>query len=830
MRRPIRSFAGLASMLALSATIARAADAPTTVPASVEFTIVDADTRQPIAGASAWSRVSPGGALPMVKSDEHGKVVVPMRGAKVQYVECLAAADGHAMMRASFSGYNGPLALPETFELALPKGITIGGTIADADGNPIPEAHLTLTIEMSDLPEHVASGASWRQITADANGKWTFANAPAVWKRVQFGAYDVERGGNERGYYNLDALADADADKLRGGDFTFRLGASRPMLGRVVDANGKPVLGATVGLGDDRVASNSLPAAKVDSDGTFMIGVKPDAQVTLTFTAKGFAPELIRVANTEELGMLNQVMQPAKKLSGTVVGPDGKPVPGARVYVDTWRGARTINRSLTADAAGKFNWNDAPADAVLVDAMAPGYAANRRVSIAPDQSNVITLRQPVKFSGKIVDAETKQPIANATPVVGLLFNGQDRAPYFERDRQGREVVRVAADGTFTMSFDEPYDGRIIRIEADGYAPVDSPKVTMTDGDQSFTYEMKRAAGIAGTVVDPAGQPVPNAVVLLGVGGNNPVQIQNGDVPEYALRQTLNRKTDADGKFSFPPEPGAFAIVVCAKSGFARVDNAAFKADQPIALQPWSKVEGVAFIGSKPAAGATISGYGQDANYQQDGPRVSNSIEAKCDDAGHFTINRVPPGRWMVGRQVQAGEQSWTTVSAADVTVKPGEGATIRIGGVGRPVTGHVEVPADLKARADWGFGEFELTSKPGTMPAPLKTPEEFAKMTPDERKAFLETSEAKTWMEAQRAAYGNQKRYSGWIKSDGTFRIDDVEVGTYNATASVRLRPPGERYAYGKMLALVPPTEAVVPEGGLDDAVDLPAFEFKMQP
>ena len=688
-------------------------------------------------------------------------------------------------MKASWDNYRTPLDLPDAFTLALPKAATIGGIVVDADGKLVAGASVTLSIRMDGLPEHVASGTSYRGLTTDAAGHWTYAEAPATWKAIDVGAYDMTRGGNEAGFYNMpDVDAAGDVAALRAGTFASTLAPVRLVTGRVTDADGQPIAGAEIGIGTDRVASNALPSVKTDADGRYAIGGKPDAALTLTFTAKGHAPQLAQFTNSASVGEVNETLQPAKTLAGRVVDADGKPVAGAHVFVDTWRGTRTLKAQRTADADGRFTWENAPADPVMVTVDAMGFAYKNNTPMSPDQANVITLAKPVTFVGRAVDAETKQPVTSFTPIVGIVFD-KSQTPSFQRSG-GTDDATPSADGAFKLTFSYPYPGRVVRVEAYGYAPADSPIVTMTDGDQQFTYELHRAAGLAGDVVGPDGKPAANANVYLAIVGA-PIRLTNGEVGKFDRREVIQRTTDADGHFAFPPQPGPFILVASGNAGFAQVDSTSWKAADPIALKPWASVSGTALIGKTPARDATIQAYAP-TPYDPKQPNVSSALAATTDADGRFSIDHVPPGAWKLGRQIAIGEQMSTTTGTRAIDAQPGASLTIQIGGNGRPVDGHVELPPQLKGRSDWAFLSFDLATKieQPKLPKPMA---EIQAMTEAERKAFGESPEARAFEKAQADAFANQKRYPAWVKPDGSYHIDDVEPGTYQITGQIMQKP-----------------------------------------
>ena len=80
---------------------------------------------------------------------------------------------------------------------------------------------------------------------------------------------------------------------------------------------------------------------------------------------------------------------------------------------------------------------------------------------------------------------------------------------------------------------------------------------------------------------------------------------------------------------------------------------ASEADSKIAARPWGRIEGVARVGSKPAAGAAIR-YFSDRLGNPDVPYVSDSGATTADEQGRFVLEGVVP--------------AWTTYASACLMV------------------------------------------------------------------------------------------------------------------------------------------------------------------
>jgi hypothetical protein len=128
-------------------------------------------------------------------------------------------------------------------------------------------------------------------------------------------------------------------------------------------------------------------------------------------------------------------------------------------------------------------------------------------------------------------------------------------------------------------------------------------------------------------------------------------------------------------------------------------------------------------------------------------------------------------------------------------VQVAAGATIRLdlGGTGRAVRGKVVLPAELAGRKDWLYDFCYLVRKPAST---------------EPRGAGGEASSVRR----------GDASVTFKVEADGSFRIEDVEAGTYELLIIVNEQPPDQRGLGHVALATARP-EVVVPAmpGGRSD-------------
>src|SRR5262249_30188101 len=148
-----------------------------------------------------------------------------------------------------------------------------------------------------------------------------------------------------------------------------------------------------------------------------------------TVQAEGFAPSLqdVRVEPRARAAALNIKLEPPATVRLRVVDATGKPLAGAHVAADTWRGHRSIMYRKDVDADGRFTWASAPPDAVLFDVLKTGYMARRRVPVtASEREQEVVLDPRLVISGRVDDARSGQPLPQFRVIHGQRYEWSDR--------------------------------------------------------------------------------------------------------------------------------------------------------------------------------------------------------------------------------------------------------------------------------------------------------------------------------------------------------------------------------------------------------------------
>ncbi len=235
-------------------------------------------------------------------------------------------------------------------------------------------------------------------------------------------------------------------------------------------------------------------------------------------------------------------------LRGSVVGEDGKPVPGAAVRA-VWVGASQrfgfedhwVNeKDLTTDERGDFRLDDLAAkDEVRLKARHKGARSAGVLVARAGADKPIQLRVSagagLALAGRARDAAGR-PVAGA--VVAVRAREWAPPPNLGSTRDiafdGDATVRAGADGTFLTPRELDPDGEYqvvvtadgFQVEKSGWLPVGAARpLTFPD------VVLKKVQALQGRVVDRQGKPVAGATLVL-----------------MDERNRLTARSDADGRF------------------------------------------------------------------------------------------------------------------------------------------------------------------------------------------------------------------------------------------------------------------------------------------
>jgi len=773
----------------------------------LEIQVVDAASKQPLEGVELSINMQPGGSR-KDRTEAAGKAWLMLPPDDPKYLSIQAKLTGYVGRHIDYRG----VALPATQVIELERGTSIGGIVKDEEGNPIKGAGVSVIFP----GDPKAGGRGMYQtegpFRTDAEGKWRCDVVPADLGSLQM-KLDHPDFISDESYGTTPKPADAE---LRAMTAVSVMKRGLMLEGIVTDLQGKPIVGASVLQGMDRFGTNQ-PKQKTDPDGKFSFRNARPGAVSLTVTAKNYAPEIRQAMVAKGAGPVEIKLGPGNVVKGKVVDRNGKPVGGAWVAADTWRGQRSLDWRVNTKGDGTFLWKEAPPDDVLVHLGKQGFASKRDLHVTPsDKEILITLLPPQKIHGSVVDKETGAPISNFKVVQGLGWNnpGQQNQISWQRD-WGTVAGR---DGQYEMEFDEPYPFRYLRIEAPGYLPIVSQGYKPEDSDVTFDAKLEKGTGPTGIVKNADGTPAAGVDVALATASAG-AAMRNGVLDNRMGGNAPMVKTNDEGKFEFPPQVEKFLLIAASSAGYAELTQEQFTKSNQITLQRWGKVEGKLLISGKPSAGQQIV-LSSSRSYVQGAPQFWAQYETATDNDGKFVFDRAPAGDAQVSRQVMnrtnARYSSSTYTHTAMTTIKSGQTATVQLGGLGRPLIGKLNIPKE-GAEKGWQISGGLSTKQPGAT-----TPKDIDEWAPEKQQEwwakYSQTPEYKEMMKKQRY-------YNFQVGEDGAFRVEDVLPGQYHLqfNAVDQSTQQWDQVAMGQGEVTV----AEIPGGYTDQPQDLGAFDLR---
>ena len=533
--------------------------------------------------------------------------------------------------------------LPKAVTIPMQPGTVWGGVVQNENGEPIANVKVNVRYweKRSEFNPHLRVNiADIEGVTTDKDGRWRMDILPAKFSderpRLSLTHPDYVSDHLQRGHIPMLPAKFSDegprlflthpdyvSDHLRRGHTPMPV-TERPSYetlraqtavmvmrkggtieGRVIDETGRPVSGVRIHTKEPYWSDSGKPVATTGEDGRFRIAnlsFKHSAlndpppstsrsieqrEIAITVHAEGYTPELVHADPNGSTSPLEVTLKPGQSVAGQITDESGKPVEGVSVSASNWLGYRTrLNLRTETDADGEFRLADAPSSDVLYNVHKNGYMVIEDFSMSPqptepsgDEGYQITLRPPVRIVGSIVDAETNKPLAKCW----LMLGGYAK----QLGSPGKAIT----DGRYEIVLNREQWLTQIRVEADGYKPAVSRHFKPYDPDRGLvTYDFRmtkavptEAVAMAGTVLGLDEQPLPGAEVFL---ATHQFFVENGAVSPEARRTSQMVKTDAQGRFEFPPEAEPFYLIALHEQGHIVLDEKQFAKTPTVRIEPW----------------------------------------------------------------------------------------------------------------------------------------------------------------------------------------------------------------------------------------------------
>jgi len=785
--------------------------------------VVRADNNAALVDARGWYTIDGDKGVPF-NFDASGAFVVPVPAAFRQ-MRLEVVKDSFVEYTITFG--KGPQAdpLPDHYTVHLLPGTVVGGIVRDEQGKGVEGVKVIFEAfyELPDNPRRSANGAGVAH--TDAEGHWTFAGAPP--KPTTLLALSAQ---------HPDFVLSSSHQNLRPAQFeqlkkqslvtVIRRGVSVP--GVVLDEQDKPIAAARVGQDSLGLVNGTTS----DAEGKFVLrGVEPGSRQVMV-DADGFVAEatVIEVANAEHKP-LEVHLKRGQVLRGRVVDSAGRPVERAYLSFTPLEKFPRLTSHATSDADGRFVWNSAPNWPVSATVFKQGYVRLPKVTMSADgtEAKVVLLEatsgdpfgRPTVLTvrGTAVNDQTGEPIEKFQALV-TIQSAAKRTLSWSSHAQG-------VNGKYEIPVSEPGDKYVVRIDADGYLPLESPPLAHGPAIQ-FSARLKKATPISGILLQPDGKPASGADAAL----REWYMIQVDDGRINTMRSSTPQihltRAGEDGRFELPAREGKVRVFAVHDSGWGEwVCDGQGAAAAPMTLRPWSTVEGTLAEAGKPAANRTIRlqpmlSAPMPANRSEYSARSFFRYETTTDDQGHFAFERVIDGtsELMVQQGIEGPRQRVVEGLTESLELKPGEHRVLHLGGIGRPIVGKLTIPDDLKGKVEMPrFGQLSSV-RPSFIP-----PAGFDGMTDDQKQKLRDEFKQSP---SYQAYLSKPTSYPVTVQEDGTFRAEDVPAGDYLLGFSILGSSPD---ASG-MIPLLAAARSVItvpeiPGGRSDESLDVSKLEFE---
>jgi uncharacterized GH25 family protein len=551
------------------------------------------------------------------------------------------------------------------YDLVVPAEGTLRGTVTEkATRRPVEGAVVRATSWESDR-------AYGSETATDAEGRYELrmaagaVNELTAEKEGLVQAREAPGGGENRA-----AVLQEGAVVVR--DITMERGAR---LTGIVRGNGAPLASAHVLLhvGTPDEGFTQKPAI-TDENGRYEYAAAPKGTFLLLAVKEGWylpgapeqwweaanergkAPEFEVEIPGEGEAVRDLEMRRGADVTGTVQGPDGAPLAGARVR------ATGADESAPSGADGAFRLEGVtPGASTLLTCRCEGFTTGPATPIAVDADRgaagvVIKMLAVPHVRGTVTLRSGGVP-TDVRVLAAVESGDTDENPWVAAWRWTNAMpVPVRAGGAFDGEFSPEYGGRLlVRAESDAYAPAESKPIPIVAGQEAYEVQLvvEPGAALTGRVTTKSGDPLPGADVSVAEhyeSGDDSYSSSNTVPPVWAV-------TGEDGTFEIPHLAAGRYDVHAAARGFVpalQVASPGEGAPVTIALSPELTIEGtVALADGRPVEGLEVQA-STDEEVPAFGGFHGETPSAVTDARGAFRVSGLTEGPWDLAVSVPWG--------------------------------------------------------------------------------------------------------------------------------------------------------------------------------
>lgn len=457
--------------------------------------------------------------------------------------------------------------------------------------------------------------------------------------------------------------------------------------GRVTDAQGKPLSGATITAAEVENTgmrmmirtfiaggpSNDEEAVRSASDGTFTMRVK-EGTYDFTIRREGYAPKIVRghAVTAASHEAVEAALDPAVEITGRITR-GGNPVENARIFA--------------LGSTGEGNGVSGPDGSFVVSGLSAGptrlmirkeddFVQDTRMITAPARDVAIELPNGGRVTGRVVEKGTNKPIT--TFQAGISISRSGGGMVMMAPPQLRDFT--TDDGSFVLE-NVPAGGMVLVANSPGYS-AGRMNVQVEEGKtlSDVVIELDTGVKLTGRVTGNNGAPLSDVSVRI-------MPSPTGGFATSGAERSAT--TDSNGEYTIDSlEPGDETVMFSHAKHAGTRKSVTLKGRETrldVQLSSGQVVKGtVVTEAGAPVADASVDVVSAGGSY----------VSARTNASGAFEVEGLNPGRY----RFSASRTGYADGIVEDVDISSGAPVriTLRTGGTlyGR-VTGLT--PAELES-------------------------------------------------------------------------------------------------------------------------------------
>jgi hypothetical protein len=421
--------------------------------------------------------------IPM-PTDSEGKVGMNVPADKNAEVEVRVKQEGYTAMGVGWRGEK----VPESVTIPLSKGVTFGGIVHNERGQPVEGTEVSGQMVWKNRyglvnDGEVAPYLDGELAKTDKDGRWQCSMGPEgdAKFRLSFSrsGFLVHNPDDEANFEELKKLKRIDV-----------LDQGVSLAGEVLLPDGRPLPQTMVQVTKLENGGTSMWNEIANAEAKFRFERLPKGPAILSVQTAKYAPLKMPIDVQPEMEPLSVKLENGKQIQLKLVNEAGEPVVGSRVEIVDWRFHRDdleLGKKSDADDQGLWQGDLIPSGEMTYQVSAQGYRTAKHELVASGDLQTITLKPPVKVTGRVIDKATGDPIKKFKLIGFCIHETDQKRRYVEAF--GSVELTTPGDYTFESAF--LCDECIVSCSAEGYKGVGSRAITPDEDKVVWEFELER---------------------------------------------------------------------------------------------------------------------------------------------------------------------------------------------------------------------------------------------------------------------------------------------------------------------------------------------------